>query len=84
MLEIVAEDLHGDVRARARQHVVDAVGDRLADRDVRAGQQRDLLTKLLEHGLRGRVLHRQAHVDLGRLDALDVLVELGAAGAPRG
>ena len=34
--EIVAEDLDGDVRARARQHVVDAVRDRLADRHVRA------------------------------------------------
>ncbi len=31
--------LHGDVGARARQHVVDAVRDRLADRHVGAGQR---------------------------------------------
>ena len=39
--EVVAEHLDGDVRARAGQHVVDAVRDRLADRDVRAGQRRE-------------------------------------------
>ena len=47
------------------------------------GQQRHLLPQLLEHGLARPVLHREPHVDLGRLDALHVLVELGAAGPAR-
>ena len=34
--QIVAEHLDGDIGARARQHVVDAVRDRLPDRHVRA------------------------------------------------
>ena len=37
---------------------------------------------LLEHGLSRTLLHRQAHVDLRGLDALHVLVELRAPGAP--
>ena len=81
--QIVAEDLHGDVGARAGQHVVDAVRDRLADRDVGARQQRHLLPQLLEHRLARPVLHLQADVDLRRFDALHVLVELRAAGSPR-
>jgi hypothetical protein len=39
--EVVAEDLHRDVRPRARQHVVDAMRDRLADGHVGAGQRRE-------------------------------------------
>ena len=49
--QIVTEDLDRDVRASAGEHVIDAVRNRLANRDVRAGQQRDLLSQLLEHRL---------------------------------
>ena len=81
--EIVAEDLHGDVRARAREHVIDAVRDRLTDRHVRARQRREAAAQLREQ-LRARPPGLpQAHVDLRRLDALHVLVVLGAAGAAR-
>ena len=38
--KIVAENLDGDVGPRARQHVIDAMRDRLADRHVRPRQQR--------------------------------------------
>ena len=39
--QVVADDLDGDVGARARQHVIDAVRDRLPDRHVRARQRRE-------------------------------------------
>ena len=83
LLQIVAEDLDGDVGARARQHVVDAVRDRLADRDVRAREQRHLLPQLLEEGLlRTDRSSVRPHVDLGRLHALHVLVEFRSSRAP--
>ena len=81
-LQVVAEDLHGDVGARARQHVIDAMRDGLADRDVRARQQRHLLAQLLQHRLARAVLHREPHVDLRGFDALDVLVQLRSARSP--
>ena len=82
--QVVAEDLDGDVRARARQHVIDPVRDRLADRHVRAGQRRKPAPQLGEQLVARPLGLAQADVDLGRLDALHVLVELGAAGAARG
>ena len=82
--EIVAEDLDGDVGARPGEHVVDAVGNGLANRDVGSRQQRGLLSQLLEHCFARPVLHRQAHVDLRRFHALHVLVELGATSPPSG
>ena len=75
--EIGTEDLHRDVRPRAREHVVDPVRDRLADGDVHARNEREPLADLLQHLLLRSVLHRQVDVELGGLDALQVLVELG-------
>jgi hypothetical protein len=79
-VEILAEDLEGDLRAHAREHVVEAMGDRLAD----IGRHR-------QHGEPGadvgddRVLGPPAglerDLDLGGVDTLGMLVELGAAGA---
>ena len=40
LVQIVAEDLDRDVGAGAREHVVDAVGDRLADDDLRCRGRR--------------------------------------------
>ena len=51
--QIVAEHLHGDVGARARQHVIDAVRDRLPDRHVGAGQRREPAPQLRQQ-LRAR------------------------------
>ena len=45
--KIVAENLHCDVGASAREHVIDAVRDRLTDGHVHAGQQCYLLANLL-------------------------------------
>ena len=39
--EVGAEDLHGQVRLAARDHVVDAVADRLAEADADAGDRCD-------------------------------------------
>jgi hypothetical protein len=63
-LQVIAENLHGDVGPCAREHMVDAVRDRLTDGHVRAWQERYLLAELLEHGLSRAVLYLQAHVDL--------------------
>jgi hypothetical protein len=34
--QVIAEDFHGDVGTRAREHVINTMRDRLADRDVHA------------------------------------------------
>ncbi len=82
-LQVVAEDLHGHIGARSRQHVIDAMGDRLTDRHVRSRQQGRPIANLGEHLLLRPILHFEPHVDLGRLDALHMLVELGSASPPR-
>ena len=82
--EIVAEDLDGDVRARAGEHVVDAMRDWLADGDVGPREQRDFLSQFLEHGFARPILHLEANIDLGGFDSLHVLIELGSARATRG
>jgi hypothetical protein len=74
--EIRPEDLDRDVRARPGEHVIDAVADRLADRDVRAGQHGEGLAKSRQQLLLLDV-GAQRHVELGRVHALRVLVELG-------
>ena len=56
--------------------------DRLADRDVRARQQRHFLAELLEDDLARPILHGQADVNLRRFDTLHMFVELRAAGSP--
>ena len=69
--------------ARVPEHVIDAMRDRLADRDVRSWEQRRFLPQLLEHLFARPILHLEANIDLGRLDALHVLIELGSASATR-
>ena len=83
--QIVAEDLHGDVGPRAREHVVDAVGDRLADGDVhpRHGSQSTRAAPARNSSFE-RSCIVETNVDLRRLDALGVLVQLGAPGAAGG
>ena len=64
--------------------MVDAVRDRLPDRHVRARQAAEAAPQLRQQLLARPLGLAQADVDLRRLDALHVLVEFGAAGAPRG
>ena len=81
--EIIAEDLHRDVRTRARQHVIDAVRDRLTDRHVGARQRRETTAQIGQQ-FRARPFRvAQADVDFRGFHALDVLVQLGAAGSSR-
>ena len=82
--EIVAEYLDGHIGPRARQHVVDAMRDRLADGDVGAGHERQPLSNLVEHDLARPPALAQPHVYLGRLHPLHVLVELGPPRPPAG
>ena len=81
-VEVVAEDLERNLRPHARQHVIEPVGDRLAD----VGRQRQH-GQALPHVGDDLVLRPAAglHVDLdiGGVDALGMLVELGPPGAPR-
>ena len=79
-IEVVAEDLERDLRTHARQHMVEPVRDRLAHVDVgrQDGKPRpDIADDLLAAPLRGF----QIDVDLSRVHALGMLVELGAARA---
>jgi hypothetical protein len=75
-----AEDVQRDAGARARQHVVDAVADGLADGDLRAGNGRQRRAQLLEHiVVAWWPSEVEPHVDLGGVGPLRVLVQLGAA-----
>ena len=71
---IVAKDLDRDVRTGAREHVIDAMRDRLSDRDVRSWEQRRFLPQLLDHLFTRPILHFEANIDFCRLDALCVLI----------
>ena len=83
LVEVVAEDFHRHVGPCAGEHVVNAVRNRLADDDVHAGNQREIAAQRLEEFLLGPLLHLQGHINLGRLHALGVLVQLGPALAAR-
>ena len=63
--------------------MIDAVRDRLPDRHVHAGQRREAAPQGGQQLVTRPFGLAQADVDLGGLDALHVLVELRAAGAPR-
>ena len=63
--------------------MVDAVRDRLADGDDHAGHGRELPSHVGEELVARAPTRLEAHVDLGGVHVLRVLVELGAAGAPR-
>ena len=85
--QVRTEDSDGDAGARPRQHVVDPVGDRLADGDGGTGNERQALADVGQDGLARpagvRQPVREPHVYLGRLDALHVLVQLRPPRPPR-
>ena len=62
--------------------MIEAVRDRLADGDATTGSTRELGADVGEHLLLAALRAGQIDVDLGVVDALGVLIELGAAGAP--
>ena len=79
-VEVVAVDLERDLRPHARQHVVEAVRDRLADVD--AGRQHgEPRADVGQHLLAAALRSLQVDVELAVVDALGMLVELGAARA---
>ena len=83
-VQVVAKELDGNLRAHARQHVVDAVRDGLAQRNG-GGQVHQAAADVglhLGHAaleLRGG---QQAHVQLTHVHAFGMFVQLGAAAAP--
>jgi hypothetical protein len=83
-VQVLAEDLDGDLRAHAREHVVDAVRDRLAD--LHGGGQVDQARADvgldLVHAARQLGGGQQAHVQLADVHAFGMLVQLGPAAAP--
>ena len=56
-VEVLAEDLDGDIRPCARQHVIDAVGNRLPDGDVHAGDEREVPAQGIEEFHFAAALH---------------------------
>ena len=81
--ELGSEDLDRQVRLRARQHVVDAVADRLPERDHDTGNRRDGAPHLGEQ-LRFRTTRPQDDLHLRGVGALHVLVTFRPAGAAAG
>ena len=63
--QIGAENLDRDIGATARQHVVDAVGDRLADDDLRAGHAGQVGAQCGEEILLAALAHLQGDLHFG-------------------
>ena len=72
----LAEDLHRDLRAHARQHVVDAVRDGLADLDGGRQVHQPLarMSALISSMLRVSSAVGQTHVEFAHVHAFGVLV----------
>jgi hypothetical protein len=83
-VQVLAEDLDGDLRTHAREHVVDAVRDRLADlqRGRQVDQPRADVGLDLVHRARQLGGGLQADVELADVHAFGVFVQLGPAAAP--
>ena len=80
-IEILTDDADGDLRPHAGEHVVDAVGNRLAE--AKAGRQ--VLQTLADVGidhLLGAATRFQLDLEFRHMHTLGVLVQLGPAGAP--
>jgi hypothetical protein len=82
--EIVTEYFDGDVGSGPGEHMVDAMGNGLADGNVHAGEERYAFPDFGEDFVLRAGLHLEGHVDLGGFDALDMLVEFRASGAAGG
>src|SRR5262249_5895073 len=79
-VEVVAVDFQRDLGAYAGEHVIEAMGDGLANADrgpQDAEPRTDVGKHLLTRGGRGL----EIDIDLAEMDALSVLVEFGPSGA---
>ena len=81
-IEVFTENLHGDIRPRAGEHVVNAVRDGLPNRDVHARNEREVPAQGVKKRRFTALPHLEGDVKLGGLHPLGVLIELGPAGAP--
>ena len=77
---VVAVDLERDLRAHTRQHVIEPVGDGLADGDARR-EHGQPLADVGEHLFAAALRCSQVDIELAVVDAFGMLVELGAPGA---
>ena len=80
-IEVFAKHLDGDLRPHTGQHVVDAVGDRLADADAGRQVAQALPDVGIDRFLRPP-LRLELDIELGDVDALGMLVQFGPPGAP--
>jgi hypothetical protein len=83
LIQVGSEDLDRDVGPRAGKHVIDAVPDRLADRDVCARNGGKLTPELAEHGLLVDI-RVECDVNLSGVHSLRMFVEFGASLPPIG
>ena len=79
-VEIVAVDLDHELRAHAREHVVEPMRDGLADGDAHR-QRREARANVGEHLLAAAAGGLQVDVEFADVHAFGMLVELGPAGA---
>lgn len=83
-IEVLAKQLDSDLRANPRQHVVNAVGNRLADGDGR--RQIDQACSDVSLNLGNAALHfrsgDQADVQFADVDAFSVLIQFCAPATP--
>ena len=80
-IEILAEELNDDLRPHAGEHVVEPMGDRLADIE-RHRQHCKARAQIGHDSVLAAPAFLQVDLDLRGMHAFGMLVELGAAGAP--
>ena len=79
-VEVVAEDLQGDLRAHAGKHVVETMRDRLSDVDV-GGQDGKARPDVRDDRLAASARAVEIDVDLGGMHTFGMLVEFRASRA---
>ena len=82
-LQVDAEQVDGNRGPRARQHVVNPVPDRLADRDVGTREASQIRPDLGHHLRQLAIGEVQPGINLGCVRSLRVLVQLRPPGAAR-
>ena len=81
--DVGAEEFDGNGGACARQHVVDAVTERLTYRSGDARDGSHATAHVVEHLFAAAVAERKLHVDFGAVSGLRVFVEFATSGAAR-
>ena len=83
LIEVLADDLDGERCPLPREHMVDAVRDGLAQGELHPWNRGESLSDIGEELCFAAGVFAESNFDLRRLDALNVLVSLGASCAPR-